>query len=551
MALFDKFRKDRIDEAIRAFDNKGAAKISNRQIEDMSGEGIEDVFLAGYGAVGVHSFNQFYNRYINKAYESEVAKITEYKRMAENPEIADVIEDATNESITEDDDGYCVRLEILDDKLANNENIVNNLYTEFHDLFYNRLDIETKLWDFFRTYLIDGRLYYERVIKKSNPKAGIHSIKLLPSDTMDFVYDPMTGRITTYYQYLSPNVKRPASRREAEGRKDIIVFNPEQIGHVDYGIYGRTKTEVYGYLEKAKVPYNQLKLLETSVIIYRIVRAPERLVFKIDTGQMPKDKAMKFVEKVKQRFIKKQAYDPTTGRLTQEPEVLSILENFWLPTSADGRGSSIETVGGQSAGFTELDDVYYFARKLYRALKYPLSRVTAAQERQESEQIFGGSHASEISRDEIKWAKFLERQQNKICKELKHLFLLHLEFRGLTKQYNIRKQSFKITMPPPSHYKDQMEQAFQEQRFNNYNALANNPEFSKWFLATHFLRMTEEDLKENRKGLLKMDKKYFPPNAQEQLGMGGGMPGGDFGGGEDIPDTEEPPEEKESGPGML
>jgi hypothetical protein len=558
MALFDKLHESTVNEAIRAFELKGGSKITRRQIEDMSGEGIEDVFLAGYGAVGVHTFNQFYNRYINKAYESEIAKITEYKRMAENPEIADVIEDATNESIIEDDDGYVVRLEILDDKLSSNENITKNLYKEFHELFYEKLDIETKLWDFYRNYLIDGRLYYERVIKKSDPKAGIHNIKMLPSDTMDFEYDPITGRILTYYQYLSPNVKRPQNRKEAESRKDIVIFNPEQIGHVDYGVYGRSKTEVYGYLEKAKVPYNQLKLLETSVIIYRIVRAPERLVFKIDTGQMPKDKAMKFVEKIKQRFIKKQAYDPTTGRLTQEPEVLSILENFWLPTSSEGRGSSIETVGGQSAGFTELDDVYYFARKLYRALKYPLSRVTAAQERQESEQIFGGSHAGEISRDEIKWAKFLERQQNKICKELKFLFLLHLEFRGIKRQYELSARSFKITMPAPSHYKDQMEQAFQEQRFNNYNALANNPEFSKWFMATHFLRMTEEDLKENRKGLLKMDKKYFPPNTNAGAGMdmGGGMdmtpPGQE---GEFPEEPEEAPEEpaapEKQRPGLL
>lgn len=924
MAFYDKLFSNRIDEAIKSFDNKGDKLLTNKQIKDQSGEGIDDLFLMnqGYGSVGTQGFSNFYNSYLNKTYDSEVSKINNYRVMSQNAEIGDVIEDATNESISEYDSGGYIHLEMKDSKLEKNENIVKNIYAEFTELFENRIDLGDKLWDMYRTYLIDGRLYYERVIKQSDPKYGIVTIKKLPSETMDFIYNPRTSKIEVYFQYLSKNIKRPTSIAEANKREDVVVFSPEQIGYLDYGLYGVTRQMVYGFLEKGKVPYNQLKLLETSVIIYRIVRAPERLVFKIDTGNMPKDKALKFVEKIKMRFIKKQSYNPTTGALSQEPEVMcirknteiplldgryltleqvvkehsegkenwvytinqetlnvepgkikhaaitrlnssmvrvhydngayidctpdhkfilrdgsecradvlqegialmpmntrkkkmsghakldyeqiynpgtdswlwthrivkgtvnrgsvihhsnynrfnndpsnliemdfnehlkhhndvlindwknnhdgralkikegvnkwhenpenrkrhsewvirtnieqnkvekmrnvlntpavramqkeavrksktewfavpenmetfkkkktiifdetalkmlcdifiesgcvsrdkllnllsnnkefmsyleslnsdqfivnrqfnhlnkcilwnmihemgyndyvdfrsnyqgymnhkvarieylsehddcgclevegnhnfaigkdtqplnfiknSILENYYLPTSADGRGSDITTVGGDAKGFTELDDIYYFAKKLYRALKYPLSRVVASQEKGES--LFGQSSANEISRDEIKWSRWLERQQNKFCIELRDLFLLHLEFRGLKKQYNLTKDSFKITMPAPSHYKDTMAQAFREQQFANYNQLSSNPEFSKYFLIKKYLEWTDADLKENKKGF-KLDKKFFPAPDD---GMGDT-------GAEDMGlDADVPPEEEE------
>lgn len=540
MAFYDKFLNKRINEAIQAFEKKGESTESEKQILDKAGEGITDLWMSGqgYGSYGIQGFNSFYNRYINKMYDSEVAKINTYRTMSNNAEIGDVIEDATNESVSEFDEGGFIRLEFTDEKLKKNENIINNIYREFNELFENRINVSEKLWDMFRAYLIDGRCYYERVIRESNPKDGILNIKKLPAETMDFIYNPLTNKIELYYQYLSKNTKRPLNPAEAKMRNDVIVFNPEQIGLIDYGIYGRTRQEIFGFLEKAKVAYNQLKLLETSVIIYRIVRAPERFVFKIDTGNMPKDKALKFVEKIKTRFIKKQSYNASTGELSQEPEIMSILENFYLPVSSDGRGSSIETVGGDSKGFTELDDVYYFNRKLYRALKYPLSRVTAAQEGGSS--MFGVNSASEIARDEIKWAKFLERQQLKFCNELRNLFLLHLEFRGLKKQYNLTKDSFKVTMPTPSHYKDAMEQAFREQQFANYNQLINNAEFSKSYLIKRYLKWTDDDLKENKKGF-KLDKKLFPaPEGEEAMGGEAGAGGG---GEENIENMEELPED--------
>jgi hypothetical protein len=300
---------------------------------------------------------------------------------------------------------------------------------------------------------------------------------------------------------------RPKSIEEAKKRKDIVVFLPEQIGFVNYGLYGRTKQEIFGYLEKVRVPYNQLKLLEISVVIYRLIRAPERLVFRIDTGNMPRDKALKYVEKIKQKLSRKQTYNPQTGELTNEPEIFSMLENFYLPQSADGRGSQIETVGGNPAGFAELDDIYYFARKMYRAMKYPMSRVQAGEEKRSADIMFGGSQTGEISRDEIKWAKFLERQQEKFGREFTQLFLLHMDFKGLKKQYDLDSKKIRITFNPPSNYKEQMEQNFLESRYNNYQALADREEISKYYLMKKFLKWSDEDIQENVDGL-KKDQRY-------------------------------------------
>jgi len=501
-----------ITEELKSFKNKGDDNVSDRHLELRSGEGVEDLAIIqgmGFGKESLSSFNSFYNKNINIQFDNERQRIQHYRQMADMPEIGDVIEDAVIESTQENLEGDVISLVIKDKDLENNSNIVKNLQEQFEDLFYNRIDIKNVIWDLFRNYYIDGRYYYEKIIHQAKSKNGIIGIKILPAETMDFIHDPKTGRIRAFLQYLTEKGKNYNSLEEASKDSDIIVFYPEQIGYVDYGIYGRSRKEIIGYLEKVKQPYNQLKLLETSVVIYRLVRSPERLVFRIDTGNMPKDKAMKFVEKIKQKFTTKVSYDSTTGKMSNNPEIFSLLENYFLPQSSDGRGSQVDSIGGNAAGFAELDDIYYFGRKLYRALKYPMSRVTASQERQESNVIFGGTTFGEIQRDEVKWSKFLERNQTRICNDLLKLFLLHLEFQGLKKEYELDKSKLAIVMTPPNNYKDQLNQQILQARMNNYSSLSNNSEFSKTFLMKEFLKWDDEMIKMNSEGF-DDDKKYLP-----------------------------------------
>jgi len=180
-----------------------------------------------------------------------------------------------------------------------------------------------------------------------------------------------------------------------------------------------------------------------------------------------------------------------------------ISPGIFVKNSADGRGSQIESVGGSNIGFTELADIHYFQKKLYRALKYPQSRVNAAQENRESDIMFGQGQTGDISRDEIKWAKFLERNQQKFNKELTDLFLLHLELKGLKKQYGLNKENVKILMNPPSKYKEQMEANFLDTRFNLYQSLADREEMSRYYLQKKYLKWDDEEITKNVEGMKK------------------------------------------------
>ena len=194
----------------------------------------------------------------------------------------------------------------------------------------------------------------------------------------------------------------------------------------------------------------------------------------------------------------------------------SILENFWLPVNSDGRGSSVETVGGQgTAGFTELDDIRYFQKKLYQALRYPPSRISL--EAQENGALFGGTGMGEITRDEIKWSKFLQRQQTVFCNSFRDLFLLHLELKGLKDKYGLDQSNLRVYMQEPSLFQEQMRQRFLETRMGNYTSLADREEFSKYFLMKKYLEFTDEDIQENSELMIK-DLELGLVNADELKG---------------------------------
>jgi hypothetical protein len=511
MAFWNKWFGDSepIVESTKAFIGKGDSNISDKFIESISGEGVDDVLYLGFGKESAGNFNNFYNDFINTTFQNKRMKIANYRVMAEMPEISSVIEDISIESTQEDYDGKILKLEILDDDINDNENIVNNLNAEFDDLFHNKIRINNHIIDYVRTYFIDAEIFLEKVVQKGKASRGIINLKKLPTETMDEFINPSNGKTEFFYQILATDIKPPKTLEEAEKNDKIIVFYPEQIAHIDYGIYQATKRNVQGYLEKSKQPFNQLKLLETSVVIYRIIKAPSRLVFKIDTGAMPRDKSLKFVERIKKNLTQKVEFDQKSGMMRNQTDVMSMMDNYFLPQSSDGRGSSVEELNGDPSGFAQLDDIYYFARKLYIALKYPIGRVISQENRTPGDNLFMGGNASEITIDEIRWAKFLERHQQKFSQMFTEVFMLHLEFKGLKAEYDVDINKINVTMTPPNNYKQQMAQMEIEKQVANYTSLQSMEEFSKVFLMREFLKWSEEMIKQNADGLIE-DKKLFP-----------------------------------------
>ena len=190
--------------------------------------------------------------------------------------------------------------------------------------------------------MIDGRLFFEKIINTSRPKEGIKATKKLPTKTMDYFYNYKTGRIDAYIQYKKLNSKKPDSIDSARRDDNVVLFIPEQIEFIPYRV-GNDKNSIFGYLENCKIAYNQLKLLEASVIVYRLVRAPERFVFKIDVGAMPKDKALAYVNKIKRQMNRKQTYDPSTGVMEGTNNVNCIRQNTMIKL-LDARNLSLTDI---------------------------------------------------------------------------------------------------------------------------------------------------------------------------------------------------------------
>lgn len=637
-------------------------KRSYKDIVSRAGEGMEELQpVSGYGLYGkneVKSFNLFYNSYIDFQLKNEREKIKNYRTMARMPEIGEVLEDVVTESTQTDFEGKKLKLIIRDSEISNNDNISKMLQKEFEILFHDRMKINKILDELFMTYYIDGRVYWENIIDINNPDSGIIGIKKLPTETMDFVYNVITGKVEFYVQYLREgNIQLPPSIDQAKNTKDLICFFPEQISYIDYGQYGANKKDVFGYLEKVKAPYNQVKLLESAVVIYRLVRAPERLVFTIDVGNLPREKAMKLVEKIKLKMQRKETYDTSTGNTTNQPDVMALLENYFLPTSciipetsislldgrelpmkdvideynsgkelwvysidnknkkmipgkikwagytrknaelvrvyldngeyidctpdhkfilrngeeveaqnleknsalsskdsqinvlkvekldhkkdtccltisdpgenhnfaltagvfiknSDGRGSSVSSIGGNPSGFTELDDLYYFHRKMYRALKYPLSRVDSIQEKQSRDDLYQKTSSGEITRDEVKWGRFLKYHQDKFSEAFLDLFLLHLNLKGIKKEFNIKRSKLYCEMTVPNNFISQMNQLEQETRWSNYNS-SNSEEFSKYWRMKKYLKLTDEEILANSTGFKKDQELGFAPTEEQ------------------------------------
>ncbi len=231
----------RIDEQIDAFKPRKERAATKKA---KAGEGLEDMDFILQGSYNALGFNNFYRTYINKTFQNELERLKYYREMSQYPEIADVIEDAAMESTQEDYDGRTIRLEIIDEDMASNVNISKNLQDEFTDLFYKKMKIKWEMWNLMYNYFVDGKVYFEHMINKNRPKQGIIGIKRLPCETMDFVYDPITGEIVAYYQYLSLKPRQqPPTVEDAVKDPNIIVFYPNQVSLVHYGYQGATKRD--------------------------------------------------------------------------------------------------------------------------------------------------------------------------------------------------------------------------------------------------------------------------------------------------------------------
>ena len=364
-------------------------------------------------------------------YKTEHELIRKYREMALHPEVDNAVEDIVNEAIVSDTNDSPVEIDL--ENLRASDGIKNIIREEFKHI-KDLLDFDTKAHEIFKNWYVDGRLYYNKVIDIKNPNEGIQELRYIDPVKMryirkekkkddkgnifntsnvhetDKVYFP---EIEEYFLYTPKpvfpvNIGQPGASQAMKG----IKFSRESIAYCTSGLVDRNKGTVLSYLQKAIKSLNQLRMIEDSLVIYRLSRAPERRIFYIDVGNLPKVKAEQYLRDVMSRYRNKLVYDSNTGEMRDDKKYMSMLEDFWLPRREGGRGTEITTLpGGQNLG--ELSDIEYFQGKLYRSLAVPESRIAG------SGDGFNLGRSSEITRDELKFAKFVGR----LRKRFSNLFL--------------------------------------------------------------------------------------------------------------------------------
>ena len=349
--------------------------------------------------------------------KDEADLIRRYREVAIQPECDQAIEDIVNEAIVSDEIEPPVRLN-LDRVKTFSLDLKKKIQNEFDEVL-RLLEFEEKGHDIFRRWYVDGRMFYHKVIDPQTPKNGIKELRYI---------DPRKIKKIREIKKKDGKMKMPGDAPDPMEYKEYYVYNekgvggsmntggirihPDAIAFCPSGLVDQQKNVILSHLHKAIKPVNQLRMIEDSLVIYRISRAPERRIFKIDVGNLPKIKAEQYLKDVMNRYRNKLVYDASTGEIRDDRNYMSMLEDFWLPTREGGRGTDITTLpGGSNLG--EIEDIRYFQKKLYQALNVPYSRMDS--EAQGGLQL---GKATEVSRDEIKFTKYIGRLRKKFI----HLF---------------------------------------------------------------------------------------------------------------------------------
>ena len=464
---------------------------------------------------GVDYFIQsgFYGQYVDieGVYRTEYDLIRRYREMALHPECDNAIESVVNEAIVSD--LYDSPVEIELSNLNASDRLKEVIRAEFKYI-KEVMDFDKKCHEIFRNWYIDGRLFYLKIIDQKNPEAGIQEIRYIDPMKMKHVRQEKKtenglngyrnlnlrsgndvdehnfGELEEYFIY-TPTPNFPSGTISGGSKKGIKIAK-DSVTYCTSGLVDRNKGTVLSYLHKAIKALNQLRMIEDSLVIYRLSRAPERRIFYIDVGNLPKVKAEQYLKEVMSRYRNKLVYDANTGEVRDDRKFMSMLEDFWLPRREGGRGTEITTLpGGQNLG--ELTDVEYFQKKLYRALGVPESRLSGSGG-------FNLGRSSEILRDEIKFTKFVGRMR----KRFSHLFMDMLKTQLLLKNvvtpedWKILSDHIQFDFIYDNHFAELKEAELIQNRLNVL--VAAEPYIGKYFsvdyVRRNILKQTDSEIVE-------------------------------------------------------
>ena len=434
--------------------------------------------------------------------KNEIDLITRYREMAMNPEVELAVDDIVNESVITENGKSPVSISLGNIDIP--ESIKDKIIEEFEEVI-RLLSFNDYAYDIFKRWYVDGRIYYHVMIDAKNPKDGIQELRSIDPRQIKKVREVKGKRlennslvslpknITEYYLFY-PGGLAPAGAATFGGARttqDGLKIAYDSISHIHSGILDPTRKMILGNLHKAIKPMNQLKMLEDATVIYRISRAPERRIFYIDVGNLPKVKAEQYLRNIMAQYKNKLMYDSATGEVRDDRHHMAMTDDFWLPRREGGRGTEITTLpGGTNLG--EIEDIIYFKKKLYKALGVPVSRL-------EPEGSFSLGRATEITRDEVKFGKYVNRLRVRFSTLFDDLLGKQLQLKGILSKsdWDVVKTLVEYNFRQDSHFAELKQIEIMRERVETAQNMDDyvGQYYSKNWLRKNVLMQTEEEVR--------------------------------------------------------
>ena len=435
--------------------------------------------------------------------KTEQDLIRRYREIALHPECDMAIEDIVNEAVVANELKDAIRLKI--EEIPFGKEVRRKIEDEFKEVL-RLMAFNTKGHDIFRRWYVDGRIYYHKVIDRESPRKGITELRYI---------DPRKIKKIREVRKRRPDgATTPNSLTMVDEFEEYFLFNekgvtnttsggikiaPDAVSFVPSGLVDQNKNMVLSYLHKAIKPVNQLRMIEDAAVIYRIARAPERRIFKIDVGNLPKVKAEQYLRDVMARYRNKLVYDASTGEIRDDRNYMSMLEDFWLPSREGGRGTDITTLpGGQNLG--EITDIEYFRSKLYRSLNVPASRLEASQG-------FNLGRSTEITRDELKFTKFVQRIRKKLTELFNDILRTQLILKAVItdEDWHILRDALQYDFLQDGHFSELKESEMLLERLRLADSVRDyvGKYFSVEYVRKNILKQSQRDIEDIDKQIRK------------------------------------------------
>jgi len=477
------------------------------------------------GAVTITQ-NAHYGTYVDLdgSVRNEIELITRYREMSNHPECDMAIDEIVNEAISHTEQGEIVKIVV--DNLKQPEAIKKKIIDEFKNI-QKMLNFSNLADDLFKRWYIDGRIYYHVIVNDTKPKDGIQELRYIDPRKIRKVReihkerDVKTGAniIKSLAEYYVYNDRGTTTQTFSANVTQGLRIAPEAIINVNSGLMDAKNVFVISYLHKAIKALNQLRMIEDAVVIYRISRAPERRIFYIDVGNLPKGKAEQYIRSIMIQYRNKLVYDASTGEVRDERKHLSMLEDFWLPRREGGKGTEITTLpAGQNLG--EMEDVKYFQKKLLNALSVPVSRLEP-----NDGGLMGVGKTTEVTRDEVKFSKFVQRLRNKFAQIFDHALRTQLVLKGIctSEEWDEFREEIYYDFIKDNNFTEMRDAELMRERVNTATMM--EPFIGRYFSAKwvkkNVLQMTDEEI-EKMEEEIEEEGPITPPGGDQQQGQAGG-----------------------------